>query len=188
MRRSDLAISRVVDIDTDDDSESGGVSADEEPQYACCILWTPIHPITWVLPFVGHMGVCDSSGRLHDWGGGPISGCKPSHMMFGTPARYLRLKPRDVAAWDAAIAQADDEYSGYIHCMVLGSDCHSHVARVLDISSYTHYRCLLHNKVCLAATVFFFGRHSGWTGFVSTWLGFALFVLIFGFSRALRSA
>ena len=38
----------------------------------CSILWTPIHPITWFAPFVGHMGITDSSGRLHDWGGGPI--------------------------------------------------------------------------------------------------------------------
>eukprot|EP01047_Picozoa_sp_COSAG01_P107979 COSAG01_NODE_36938_length_510_cov_2.849148_2_plen_131_part_01 len=28
--------------------------------HPCCILWTPIHPITWFAPFVGHMGVCDS--------------------------------------------------------------------------------------------------------------------------------
>ena len=38
----------------------------------CSILWTPIHPITWFAPFVGHMGITDSSGRLHDWDGGPI--------------------------------------------------------------------------------------------------------------------
>jgi hypothetical protein len=50
-------------------------------------------------------------------------------MMFGKPARYLRFNPQDKRAWDAAIAQADEEYLSKIHCMVCGSDCHSHVAR-----------------------------------------------------------
>jgi hypothetical protein len=45
--------------------------------HPCCILWTPIHPITWFAPFVGHMGVCDSSGRLHDWGPKALPRCLP---------------------------------------------------------------------------------------------------------------
>ena len=140
--------------------------------FPCSILWTPIHPITWLFPFVGHLGICDSTGRLHDWGGGPISACHPRHMMFGEPARYLRFRPRDRAAWDSAIASADDEYLNYIHCMVCGSDCHSHVARVLNILKIGGCSC--HNKIELAAAVFFCGRHTGRAGFVSTWLGFAI--------------
>jgi hypothetical protein len=27
-----------------------------------CIVWSPLPPITWVLPFIGHMGIADSRG------------------------------------------------------------------------------------------------------------------------------
>ena len=101
----------------------------------CSILWTPIHPITWFAPFVGHMGITDSSGRLHDWGGGPIRASSPSEMMFGAPCRYLPFAPKDPTAWDAAIAQADEDYLEHMHCMVCGHDCHSHVAHALDLQA-----------------------------------------------------
>jgi hypothetical protein len=130
-------------------------------------MWTPIHPITWCAPFVGHMGITDSKGKLHDWGGGPIDACNPKYMMFGQPTRYLRFNPPDLAAWDAAIAQADEEYLEYIHCMICGHDCHSHVARVLNILGW--WGCTCHNKVVLAAWVFFCGRHTSVGAAVCTW-------------------
>ena len=69
----------------------------------------------------------------------------------------------------------------YLHCMLFGSDCHSHVARVMDLMRIGG--CACHNKVVLAATMFFCGRHTGIFGFVSTWLGFVLFVTILWFTR-----
>jgi hypothetical protein len=147
-------------------SDSEGSTVELHSPYPCSLLWTPIHPITWLLPFVGHLGVTDSSGALHDWGGGPIRACRPKHMMFGEPARYIPLHPRDKAAWDDAIARADDEYLHYIHCMVCGSDCHSHVARVLNLRRVGGFGW--HNKVILAAWVFFCGRHIGVQGVLTT--------------------
>merc|ERR1740121_1367239 len=61
----------------------------ERHGYPYAIVWTPIHPITWVAPFVGHMGICDSEGTIHDWGGGS---CNLDNMMFGNPTRYLLLR------------------------------------------------------------------------------------------------
>lgn len=142
----------------------------------CSIVWTPIHPITWFAPFVGHMGATDSDGKLHDWGGGPIEPCAPAGMMFGAPCRYLPLKITDVAAWDAALNQSDVDYLEHMHCMLCGHDCHSHVAHALDLHEY--WGCTWHNKIELAALVFFFGRHLGVSGFVATWLGTAIILAI----------
>ena len=147
---SEAARSPDLELGSDGSSDVERVAIDEIP-FSFSILWTPIHPITWVAPFVGHMGITDSQGRLHDWGGGPIRPCTPRLMMFGEPARYIQLHPKDARAWDAAIAQADDEYSQYIHCMLLGLDCHSHVARVLNI--LRSGGCSCHNKVVLASAV-----------------------------------
>ena len=33
------------------------------------VVWTPIPPITWLFPFIGHLGVTDSEGKVHDFGG-----------------------------------------------------------------------------------------------------------------------
>ena len=96
--------------DIESDSGSDVARRPMVSPYSCCVMWTPIHPITWFLPFVGHMGICDSSGRLHDWGGGGIRPCPPREMMFGEPARYLKFNPADRAAWDAAIEKADREF------------------------------------------------------------------------------
>ena len=169
-------MAHVVDIN--DGYDSDAQSDAEDSRFACCILWTPIHPITWFLPFVGHLGVCDSKGRLHDWGGGPIHACAPRFMMFGEPARYIQMQPTDVATWDDAITQADEEYQQYMHCMIFGHDCHSHVARVLNILHVGG--CACHNKVVIAATIFFFGRHTGVAGFAATWFGFVVFLVVFG--------
>jgi len=31
-------------------------------QLSFCILWSPIPMITWLFPFVGHLGIADSRG------------------------------------------------------------------------------------------------------------------------------
>jgi hypothetical protein len=88
----------------------------------------------------------------------------------------LPFDPVDKRGWDAAIRKADQEYAEKIHCMVCGSDCHSHVARVLDIVKQSG--CACHNKVELAVKMFFCGRHIGMCGVISTWLGFIIFAVV----------
>ena len=97
---------RVQDYANREESPRPSCGLDSQ---ACSIMWTPIQPLTCCCPFVGHMGITDSSGRLHDWGGGMVDPCTPSDMLFGKPARYIRLHPIDMAAFDAAIEQADRE-------------------------------------------------------------------------------
>lgn len=58
-------------------------------RYPFSVVWTPIHPITWVLPFVGHMGICDSRGIVLDFTGD----IGVDDLAFGSPKRYLTLNP-----------------------------------------------------------------------------------------------
>ena len=37
--------------------------------YPHCILWSPLPPITWILPFIGHTGISDSEGVIYDFAG-----------------------------------------------------------------------------------------------------------------------
>ena len=33
------------------------------------ILWSPLPPITWLIPFIGHMGIANSQGIANDFQG-----------------------------------------------------------------------------------------------------------------------
>ena len=33
------------------------------------ILWSPLPPITWLIPFIGHMGIANSRGIANDFQG-----------------------------------------------------------------------------------------------------------------------
>lgn len=41
----------------------------EKARFPNCIVWTPLPLISWILPFIGHTGIGDSDGVLHDFQG-----------------------------------------------------------------------------------------------------------------------
>ncbi|GFR49567.1 hypothetical protein Agub_g11614 [Astrephomene gubernaculifera] len=56
------------------------------------IVWSPIPLISWLMPFIGHMGICSSSGRTYDFAG-PFT-VNEDCLLFGKPTRYLTLGPQ----------------------------------------------------------------------------------------------
>lgn len=36
-------------------------------KYPMCIVWSPIPFLTWILPFVGHLGITTSDGEINDF-------------------------------------------------------------------------------------------------------------------------
>jgi hypothetical protein len=38
-------------------------------RYPFSIVWTPIPLLTWLFPFIGHMGIADSNGVIRDFAG-----------------------------------------------------------------------------------------------------------------------
>merc|ERR1719295_2030718 len=60
-------------------------------KFPFCIVWTPIPLLTWLFPFIGHMGICMSSGVIRDFAGPYYVG--EGEMAFGKPTRYLKLSP-----------------------------------------------------------------------------------------------
>jgi len=128
------------------------------------IVWTPIPVVTWLLPFVGHLGICDSRGVIYDFAG-PYT-ISVDSFAFGEPARVLRLRPELAAAppaaagesaaqrWDRCVDRGCDVYVGRMHAMLV-DDCHDHVARCLNEMRYGGSGAW--NKVSLAARLFFAG-------------------------------
>ena len=57
--------------------------------YPYCIVWTPLPLITWIIPFIGHTGICNSQGVIHDFAG-PYY-VSEDDMAFGQPTKYVWL-------------------------------------------------------------------------------------------------
>lgn len=41
----------------------------EKGRYPFCVVWTPIPLLTWIFPFIGHMGIAYSNGIIRDFAG-----------------------------------------------------------------------------------------------------------------------
>jgi len=71
-------------------------------RFPYCIVWTPIPLLTWLFPFIGHMGIATSEGVIRDFAG-PYY-VSEGNMAFGEPTRYLKLQPQNAengaTGWD----------------------------------------------------------------------------------------
>jgi hypothetical protein len=54
------------------------------------ILWSPLPPITWIIPFIGHTGIANSIGVSSDFQGPYFVGDQ-GRMAFGDPTRVLKV-------------------------------------------------------------------------------------------------
>lgn len=144
-------------------------------RYPYCIVWTPIPMLTWLFPFIGHMGIAYSSGVIRDFAG-PYY-VSEDDMAFGNPTRYLQLNPMKVNRqdWDQSISIASDEYKKRMHNLCC-DNCHSHVAMALNLMEYDGSSNW--NMVKLAAKTFFFAKYVNICGFLKTWLPFLVMVAI----------
>ncbi|XP_015782359.1 transmembrane protein 222 [Tetranychus urticae] len=146
-------------------------------RYPFCIVWTPIPILTWLFPFIGHMGITTSQGIIKDFAMSHT--ISTDNIAFGNPTRYLQLDPHlvdgDKDAWDQATSHACEVYSQRTHNLIL-DNCHSHVALALSTMRYNGRDSW--NMVILAAWMFFCGKYVNLLGFVKTWLPFLTMVLV----------
>lgn len=77
------------------------------------IVWGPLGPLTCCCPVVGHMGIGDSEGRIHDFAGPYCIGV--DEFMVGCVWRYAVVSSPADAGWDRAIERADEEYRSRVH-------------------------------------------------------------------------
>ncbi|XP_017853922.1 transmembrane protein 222 isoform X2 [Drosophila busckii] len=146
-------------------------------RYPFCIVWTPIPVLTWILPFIGHMGICMSNGIIRDFAGPYL--VTEDNMAFGRPTRYMRLHPKNVEggayAWDEAVSKASVLYGTRMHNLFC-DNCHSHVATALCNMRYKE--CNSWNMIILCFWLFVCGRYVGICGFIKTWLPFAVLLTL----------
>jgi len=141
-------------------------------RFPYCIVWTPIPLLTWLFPFIGHMGIATSEGVIRDFAG-PYY-VSEGNMAFGEPTRYLKLQPQNAengaSGWDSGVREASDIYTKRMHNLCC-DNCHSHVATALERMDYKKSSW---NMVKLAGWMFVCGKYVNLWGFVKTWLPFVI--------------
>ena len=135
-----------------------------QKRFPLCIVWTPLPCLTQLIPMIGHTGIGDSKGVTHDFAG-PYY-VSVNDLAFGETHKYVVLELEGVSkkAYDEAIARADKTYNKRMH-NICCDNCHSHVARVLNLLEYkgrTNYTmidiwwmCLVRSKYVSFTHVFF---------------------------------
>ena len=79
------------------------------------IVWTPIPLLTWLIPWIGHVGIATSRGIIHDFAGSYF--ISVDDFAFGYTHKYCQLDIPDEkrAEYDRAIREADNSYMEQSH-------------------------------------------------------------------------
>ncbi|XP_026861097.1 transmembrane protein 222a isoform X2 [Electrophorus electricus] len=150
----------LVEVDTMNTIQVGFEKIDKElSRYPYCIVWTPIPGLTWFLPFIGHMGICTSTGVIRDFAGSYF--VSEDNMAFGKPTKYWKLDKDKLysggfSAWDTAVHDASEEYKHRMHNLCY-DNCHSHVATALNLMRYDN--SISWNMVNLCLLFFIHSKH-----------------------------
>lgn len=63
-------------------------------KFPCCLVWNPLPVVSWLAPFIGHVGICREDGAVLDFSGSYHVGV--DDFAFGPVARYMKLDRRQV--------------------------------------------------------------------------------------------
>ncbi|KAK6924435.1 TMEM222/RTE1, partial [Dillenia turbinata] len=173
-------------------------------RFPCCVVWTPLPVISWLIPFIGHMGICREDGVILDFAG-PNFVCV-DNFAFGAVARYIQINKdrccisshwtkredrqgqeeseRAVSTWDDALLKGTQEYQHRSYNL-LTCNCHSFVANNLNRLNFNGGGW---NVVNLAILMFLKGRWVNNTAIVKSYLPFIIALglgLVFGGSTFL---
>ena len=154
----------------------------KDNRYPYCIVWSPLPPISWVLPFIGHTGICTSEGVIHDFAGPYTIGTE--QMAFGNPTRYIQLDPTKCRKmdWDAGVEEGNRIYRKRMH-NICCDNCHNHVAQCLNEMGYKTGN---YGMISIGVWCFFEGKFTSVSAIVKTYLPFTIILfLILYFSGSL---
>ena len=84
-------------LDQEDPRLTSGVLVPIDPpkaRFPCCVVWSPLPIISWLVPFLGHLGICTEDGVILDFAGSFF--VSVDAFTFGATSRYVRLDPEQV--------------------------------------------------------------------------------------------
>ena len=140
-----------------------------------CIVWTPIPVLTYIIPSIGHTGIGNSNGIIHDFASSFF--VSVDDFAFGKPTKYIQLEltEQEKYDWDRAILKGDNKYNMEEHNIFV-NNCHSHVAYVLNQLNYKGRNN--YNMVSIWWMLITKGKYVNCCGFFKTYIGFLIIIFI----------
>lgn len=69
-------------------------------RFPYCMVWTPLPIVAWLVPFVGHVGICREDGVILDFAGN----ININDLAFGKTAKYVRLTREQVTSLSVVLS------------------------------------------------------------------------------------
>ncbi|XP_057477293.1 protein REVERSION-TO-ETHYLENE SENSITIVITY1-like [Actinidia eriantha] len=161
-------------------------------KFPCCLVWTPLPVVSWLAPFIGHVGICREDGTVLDFSGSNF--VNVDDFAFGAVARYLQLEREQCCltpnlvghtckhryrhaeygtaiTWDDSLCSSmrNFEHKSY---NLFTCNCHSFVADCLNRLCYGG--TMGWNMVNVAALLLFKGRWVDTLSILRSFLPFAV--------------
>lgn len=176
----DLQSNSTLQISTNINQEESKIIDIKSGFFPYCIVWTPIPLLTYLIPSIGHTGICNSCGIIHDFAGSFFVSI--DDFAFGKPTKYIQLQLTDKERkiWDRAIERGDNKYNMEEHNLFC-NNCHSHVAYVLNQVKYkgkNNYN--MFNIWWLLITE---GKYISIGSFIKSYIGFIIILFLFIFFK-----
>ncbi|CAN0857848.1 Protein REVERSION-TO-ETHYLENE SENSITIVITY1 [Linum grandiflorum] len=175
----------------------------KKARFPCCLVWTPLPVVSWLAPFMGHVGICREDGTILDFSGSNL--VTVDNFAYGAAARFLQLDrdqatiqccfPRNRAGhtckhgfmhtengsaitWDDALHASTRFYETKTY-NIFTCNCHSFVANCLNRVCYGG--SMNWNMLNVATLVLLKGNWIDWKSVVRSFLPFVV-VLCLGVS------
>lgn len=168
-----------------------------EPQRArfpCCLVWTPLPIVSWLAPFIGHMGICQEDGTILDFAGSYF--VNVNNFAFGATARYVQLSTQQCCfpphlsghkckhgfrhaelgtamSWDNALQSCTNHFQHKTYNLFT-CNCHSFVANCLNRLAYQG--SISWNVVNVCVLIILKGR---WVNKMAVARSFSPFLVVF---------
>ena len=143
----------------------------ENDKYPYCIVWTKLPLISSFFPFIGHVGICNSKGKIYDFAGSNYIG--EDVLAFSRPMKYVKFT--HFGNWDQGITKSNLVYKNQDHNL-LCNNCHSHVACALNYMKYngkSNYNMIYIWWYCLV-----YSRYVRWIDILDVYSGWIIIGLI----------
>ncbi|KAL3746861.1 hypothetical protein ACJRO7_015757 [Eucalyptus globulus] len=129
-------------------------------KFPCCLVWTPLPVVSWLAPFIGHVGICREDGVLLDFSGSNL--VNVDSFAFGAVARYIQLD-RKQCCFPANLAEHTCMY-GFKHreygAAITWDDALRLSTRHFEHKTYNLFTCNCHsfaanclNRLCYGGSM-----------------------------------
>lgn len=131
-------IKHVLSLDEHDLNNKPQLNSSDDnilDNISCSLVWTSIPVLSYIFPFIGHVGITDSTGRIHDFGSSHYISI--DQMTYGNPDKiiHFEITNDEFTRWDKCIHSVSKKFTHKTYSLC-GVNGYSFCASVLNKINY----------------------------------------------------